>query len=92
MLVAHVNETGTDVDKARLDEILKKSREATTDADIAEAIAIFGRYDAKGAAIKIIRDIQQKQSADARLREVPEIRKILLELGELFLEPVNEIL
>lgn len=85
ILVAHVYEHAAPTDKAELREILRKSRDQTTDADIARALAIFERSDAKGAAIAQIRRIQKQIAAN------PELR-FLAELGDLFLEPVHGIL
>ena len=45
-LVAHVCEQATQEDRARLLAILDKTREQTTDEDIAEAITLFERYGA----------------------------------------------
>ncbi|MEW6055827.1 MAG: polyprenyl synthetase family protein [Bdellovibrionota bacterium] len=92
IFVAHVNQVGGHDDKEKLAQILRKSRGATTDKDIQEALAIFARYDAKGMAVRYIRDIQNKIAVDASLKKYPEYRGLLIGLGELFLEPVHAIL
>lgn len=91
IFVAHVNEKGTPVEKAELNAILRKPREQTTDAEIQRAIAIFERNDAKAMAIGRIRAIQAQIAEDAQLKKTPEIRNVLLDLSELFLEPLNGI-
>lgn len=90
--VAHVNEVGTESDKAELTAILRKARAQTTPTDIRRAIEIFEKNDAKGMALNHIRKIQREIKDDARLNKCPEIRQVLIELGELFLEPVNGVL
>ena len=92
IFVAHVNEVGTTADKAQLDVILRKPREQTSDADIGRAIAIFERCNAKGMAVARIRAIQKDLADDAALKKCPEARGLLIELGEIFLEPLNGIL
>jgi len=92
ILVAHVNEHATAEDKRTLSEILHKPREKTSDADITRAIELFDKYDAKGMAIGLIRKIQRDIKEDQSLDECPEIRRVLIELGDIFLEPVHAIL
>lgn len=92
IFVAHVNEVGTSSDKSDLAVILRKPRAQTSDADIKRAIEIFEKNDAKGMAINHIRTIQRQIKEDQKLHEQPEVRKVLIELGELFLEPVNGVL
>lgn len=90
--VAHVNEVGNAADKTELSAILRKPRAQTSGADIERAIAIFEKYDAKGMALNHIRKIQRDIKDDSKLMKCPEIREVLIELGELFLEPVNSVL
>lgn len=92
IFVAHVNEVGTSGDKSDLATILRKPRAQTTDADIKRAIEIFEKNDAKAMAINHIREIQRQIKEDQRLHSQTEIRQVLIELGELFLEPVNGVL
>lgn len=93
IFVAHINEVGTSAEKAELSAILRKPREQTTDQDIQRAIAIFDRNDAKGMAVGKIRAIQKQIAEDNALKtRCPEIRGVLIELGEAFLEPLNGIL
>jgi geranylgeranyl pyrophosphate synthase len=91
IFVAQVNDSGTPAEKAELERILRKPRAETTDDDISRAIAIFERNDARGQALGRIRTIQRQLADDASLKQCPEIRGVLIELGETFLEPLNGI-
>lgn len=92
IFVAHVNEVGNDAEKEELDAILKKPRDQTTDTDIRRAIAIFDRNGAKEMAVSRIRSIQRDIAEHEGLKRCPEIRNVLVELGEIFLEPLNGVL
>lgn len=92
IFVAHVNETGSVAEKVELSQILCKPRAQTTEADIQRAVATFERTNAKAMAIQYIRRIQKSIAEDQKLNACPEIRNLLIELGDLFLEPVNGIL
>jgi geranylgeranyl pyrophosphate synthase len=92
IFVAHVNDTGTPEEKRELAAILRKPREQTTDDDLDRAIAIFDRTGAKSMAVSLIRRIQQELTLDKRLDSCPEIRGVLIELGQVFLEPVHGVL
>lgn len=92
IFVAHVFESGKPQDKVELRAILQKPRESTSDTDINRALEIFGQNDAKGFAIGRIRSIQSQILTNAELKKFPEIHRVLIELGDLFLEPLNGIL
>lgn len=92
IFAAHVYEVGSAIEKAELSQILRKPREQTSDADIQRAIAIFERNDAKGMAVGRIRAIQRQIEEDASLKACPEIRQVLIDLGKVFLEPLNGVL
>jgi geranylgeranyl pyrophosphate synthase len=92
IFVAHVNDVGTAEEKEKLNRILKKPREKTTNEDIQVALEIFDRTEAKAMAVGVIRAIQKSLHEDQTLKSVPELRNLLIELSEQFLEPVNGIL
>jgi geranylgeranyl pyrophosphate synthase len=92
ILVAHVFEKAPEAERAELSAILKKPRAQTSDAEIRRAIEIFDRNDAKGMAVAKIRAIQKRVADDEALKRLPQIRELLVELGDTFLEPVNGIL
>ena len=92
ILVAHVNACGTEQQKQELKAILSKPRRETTDADIQHALGIFEATHAKSAAIEKIRDIQKKIQNDSALAEFRQMRDLISELGDIFLEPLNGIL
>ena len=91
ILVAHVNEVGSKEDKRNLKEIFNLPREKTTTADIQTAIQIFDRYQALQRSAQWIRRIQTELRSNGELASIKKVRDVLVELSDVFLEPLNGI-
>ncbi len=92
LLVAHVNENASTKDKKKLQLILKKSRFDTNQNDVTQALDVFEKYNAIGASVTHINKIKNDLCFSKKLRKIPEIRKIILDLCELSLEPIKGLI
>ncbi len=90
ILVAHVYENGSQEDKIVLKTIIQKPREETTKENIQEAITLFAKYKSKEKALEIIRGIQKEIKTTTQLPTA--LQSLLIQLSDLFLEPIREIL
>ena len=92
VLVALFNDAANSQDRAKIGEVLRTPRENTTDEQIAEAIAMFKKYDVLGAALQRIRTIQNSLQSDPILSQHPEIHGLLVEMNQIFLKPIRHLL
>jgi geranylgeranyl pyrophosphate synthase len=91
-LVACLNGKATAPEKALVSEVLCTPRERTSDEQIEQVIALFEKYDVRGALLQLLREIQRSVREDVELQTHPGIQGFLVELNERFLDPIRHLL
>jgi geranylgeranyl pyrophosphate synthase len=78
-------------EKEQVAAILATPRDQTTEAQIDEVLDLFEKYDIKGSLLTMLQDIQSTVKSDPALESQPEIQKVLVQLNDLFLEPIQHL-
>lgn len=92
ILVAQCLEVAKPQDQKRLLEILRKPREQTSAQEIAEAVAIFDRYETLSLVLKRIAELRSRIANLSIKTTEPRLHQLLTELGEIFLKPIAHLL
>jgi geranylgeranyl pyrophosphate synthase len=92
ILIALLNELGSNDDRIRVAQVLKTPRDETTDQQISEVLKIFEKCNVKGAALQRIEKIQLELKNDPILAQQPEIHGLLSEMNRIFLKPISKLL
>lgn len=82
--VAYLNENGSEEDKSKVAQILKKPRDLTSSENVAEVLSIFEKYQCKRAAIDWTDKLYSKIKQDAVLQTSPRMQALFLDLFEAF--------
>jgi geranylgeranyl diphosphate synthase type I len=91
-LIAICYQMASKSEKEQVGEILRKSRESTTDADIERVMKIIEFSGAKAQVIHQILSIQKNLKDHALSKSEPKIHALLIDLTDFFLKPVEGLL
>mgnify|MGYP000053032453 CR=1 FL=1 len=91
VLVVHALERAPAGEARRLREVLARSREETTDDDIAWADGLFRRCGAVRFALDEIARRERAAVERPELAATPRLRDLLAGLGDAFLEPIRPV-
>ena len=91
-LIAVFHDLASEKDRKLVDEILKKSRDLTTDADIQIVMNLLESSGAKKQVLGQVMEIQAALNGHALGKKEPEILFLIQALGQLFLKPIENLL
>lgn len=92
ILIAELVQSASAEDRERALAILRKPREETQDSEIDEVIRLFEKYRTKDAVLSRIREIRDRIAKLSWKDQEPRLHGLMVEMGELFLEPIQGLL
>ncbi len=91
-LVAYFNQVASSSEKSQVAQILSAPRKATTQAQIADVLTMFNKYQILDHLLEKIREFQSSVENDPTIAQYQESHQLLIQLNRLFLEPIEHLL